>query len=158
MIPGLHYVEMARMAGEVATGKPVMAVSNLVWGAPKVIAKSAPSHAVSLRLHGSVERLAYSVHQEGNLNQANHIGRLGVMSSLDPLPQANMTSLLSGLETVTNVPPNIETVSGDGNVLSIKALYRSRGMVLAKVMWSGTISDGIAATASLTLLTTTARR
>ena len=142
IIPGLHYVEMARVAGETALGKTVSGLSNLVWGAPGSVVDSDRSCGVTLAFHGSEPDLGYSIAYEDEEKQINHIGRLQTRDAGEVLPEVDIAMLQAGLSpvNVSNYDLNIET-RGEVDALSVSELFVSPNMVLAKSGFAGINGD-----------------
>jgi polyketide synthase PksJ len=66
VLPGVAYLEMARLAGEMATGAPVGGIDDLVWAAPVRLPGGVREHRLTVELVGS----AFEVRTDGGTTHA----------------------------------------------------------------------------------------
>ncbi|GAB7536568.1 hypothetical protein BGC_27860 [Burkholderia sp. 3C] len=100
LLHGLQYLEMARAAGELETGRPVPGLKNLMWGRPTRLDGS--PRELSVVLAADPDGLLYHVHADGEEAEPCHFGEL----MLDPaearwpaaLDVARADALLRGRE------------------------------------------------------------
>ncbi|MDX3229221.1 amino acid adenylation domain-containing protein [Streptomyces sp. ME19-01-6] len=75
VLPGVAYLEMARLAGELATGEPVRGVDGLVWAAP-VRVPAGGEHRLVVRLDGDRAGTSFEVHSAEGGTRAHARGTL----------------------------------------------------------------------------------
>ncbi|MFG2267366.1 amino acid adenylation domain-containing protein [Streptomyces sp. NPDC048720] len=67
VLPGVAYLEMGRLAGELAAGgAPVSGVDDLVWAAPVRLAPGSTGHPLLVRVTGDRSRAAFEVRGTGD--------------------------------------------------------------------------------------------
>ncbi|MGO4425046.1 polyketide synthase dehydratase domain-containing protein, partial [Streptomyces sp. MCAF7] len=66
VLAGVAYLEMARLAGELATGEPVRRVDGLAWAAPVRLPDGTAEHRLTVRLDGS----SFEVRTDGGATHA----------------------------------------------------------------------------------------
>ncbi|WP_412080952.1 amino acid adenylation domain-containing protein [Streptomyces sp. MCL20-2] len=76
MLPGVAYLEMGRLAGELATDSRVCGVDELVWAAPVRLAPGAGGHRIAVRVTGDSTGASFEVRTAEDGSPVHAHGRL----------------------------------------------------------------------------------
>ncbi len=171
-LPGVAYLELARKAGEVAAGKPVRSIRNIIWVSPISVEDGTPKE-VFVELKPSGETVQFEVfsaaptgakvlHSQGKLTYAPSTAQPPLPDRVDiESIRARCVKAIEGQQAYPlfksfglNLGPSFqvlrEVYKGEGEVLGALELPECRhddleSMVLLPSLVDGSLQAGVAA-------------
>lgn len=137
-MPGVAYLELARKAGELAAGRPVGKISNVLWLSPLTV-EAGGSNEVYIDLQPAGDGVQFDVYSELEGNKRIYAqGRLHYGSSAQSNELLDIETIKSRLEQVTNgeqAYPKFKTLGLEygPSFQAIEAVYRGEGEVLGQL-------------------------